>query len=121
MLAGYGTSVGSDISFGRGSSFDRLSLDRGMSEGDRFSLDQHMRQRPDLSNDLVVRALNYHGQQLTSFVKESQLYEQLELKNVDYHLYHQASTTALEKNVKVVVLEEQRVAHGGSWQETSPS
>ena len=44
-----------------------------------------------VSNDLVVRALNYHGQQLTSFMKEKKLYQQLDLKNVDYHLYHQRS------------------------------
>ena len=44
-----------------------------------------------LSNDLVVRALNYHGQQLTSFMKEKTVYQQLDLKNVDYHLYHQRS------------------------------
>lgn len=43
------------------------------------------------SNDLVVRALNYHGQQLTSFVKETKLFEHLDMKNVDYHLYHQRS------------------------------
>ena len=44
-----------------------------------------------VSNDLVVRALNYHGQQLTSFMKEKKIYQQLDLKNVDYHLYHQRS------------------------------
>ena len=46
---------------------------------------------PSFSNDLVVRALNYHGQQLTSFVKETKLFEHLDTKNVDYHLYHQRS------------------------------
>eukprot|EP00092_Neocalanus_flemingeri_P103489 GFUD01132444.1.p1 GENE.GFUD01132444.1~~GFUD01132444.1.p1 ORF type:complete len:836 (+),score=222.84 GFUD01132444.1:36-2543(+) len=44
-----------------------------------------------VSSDLVVRALNYHGQQLTSFMKEKKIYQQLDLKNVDYHLYHQRS------------------------------
>ena len=44
-----------------------------------------------ISNDLVVRALNYHGQQLTSFMKEKTVYQKLDLKNVDYHLYHQRS------------------------------
>ena len=44
-----------------------------------------------LSSDLVVRALNYHGQQLTSFIKETNIYGQLDMKNVDYHLYHQRS------------------------------
>ena len=46
---------------------------------------------PSFSNDLVVRALNYHGQQLTSFVKETKFFEHLDMKNVDYHLYHQRS------------------------------
>ena len=44
---------------------------------------------PGVSSELVVRALNYHGQQLTSFLKESPLYEGLDLRAVDYHLYHQ--------------------------------
>ena len=43
------------------------------------------------SNDLAVRALNYHGQQLTSFMKETKFFEHLDMKNVDYHLYHQRS------------------------------
>ena len=46
---------------------------------------------PSFSGDLMVRALNYHGQQLTSFVKETKIYEHLDMKNVDYHLYHQRS------------------------------
>ena len=41
----------------------------------------------NINNELVVRALNYHGQQLTSFMKETPVYSELELKNVDYHLY----------------------------------
>ena len=41
--------------------------------------------------DEFSRALNYHGQQLTSFLKESAVYESLDLRNVDYHLYHQRS------------------------------
>ena len=44
-----------------------------------------------ISNDLVTRALNYHGQQLTSFFKETSVFNALDLKNVDYHLYHQRS------------------------------
>ena len=44
-----------------------------------------------VSNDLVTRALNYHGQQLTSFFKETPVFHDLDLKNVDYHLYHQRS------------------------------
>ena len=45
----------------------------------------------NFSNDLVVRALNYHGQQLTSFIKETKISEHIDMKNVDYHLYHQRS------------------------------
>ena len=44
-----------------------------------------------VNNDLVTRALNYHGQQLTSFFKETPVFHDLDLKNVDYHLYHQRS------------------------------
>merc|ERR1719270_2096596 len=46
---------------------------------------------PIVNNDLVVRALNYHGQQLTSFFKDTKVFEELDLKNVDYHVYHQRS------------------------------
>merc|ERR1740128_519612 len=55
------------------------------------SLSQPSSSPSTVSNDLVVRALNYHGQQLTSFMKEKKIYQQLDLKNVDYHLYHQRS------------------------------
>ena len=44
-----------------------------------------------ISNDLITRALNYHGQQLTSFFKETPVFHDLDLKNVDFHLYHQRS------------------------------
>ncbi len=40
----------------------------------------------------VSRALNYHGQQLTSFMKDSEICRQIDLKNVDYHLYQQVTT-----------------------------
>jgi len=46
---------------------------------------------PSINSDLVTKALNYHGQQLTSFFKETKLFEELDLKNVDYHEYHQRS------------------------------
>ena len=42
-----------------------------------------------LNNDLVIRALNYHGQQLTSFMKENSMHKCIDLKTDDYHLYHQ--------------------------------
>ncbi len=35
------------------------------------------------------RALNYHGQQLMSFLKDSDVCRVTDLKNVDYHLYQQ--------------------------------
>ena len=44
-----------------------------------------------INNELAVRALNYHGQQLTNFIKDEPLFTQLDLKNVDYHLYQQRS------------------------------
>ena len=40
-----------------------------------------------IQNDLLVRALNFHGQQLTSLIKDEAIFRELELKNVDYHLY----------------------------------
>jgi len=40
-----------------------------------------------VNNDMVVRALNYHGQQLTNFMKDQPVFRHLDLKGVDYHLY----------------------------------
>jgi hypothetical protein len=37
------------------------------------------------------RALNYHGQQLMSFLKDSDVCRVTDLKNVDYHLYQQVN------------------------------
>ena len=44
-----------------------------------------------LSNEKVVRALNFHGQQLTNFVKDQAIFRDLDLKDVDYHLYQSRS------------------------------
>ena len=41
-----------------------------------------------VDNDLVVRSLNFHGHQLTSFMKDQPVFSSLDLKGVDYHLYH---------------------------------
>ena len=38
------------------------------------------------------RALNYHGQQLMSFLKDSDVCRVTDLKNVDYHLYQQVNS-----------------------------
>ena len=43
--------------------------------------------RGRLNNELAVRALNYHGQQLTSFLKDEPLFMHLDLRGVDYHEY----------------------------------
>ena len=40
-----------------------------------------------LQNELLIRSLNYHGQQLTSLIKDDPIFRELNLKNVDYHLY----------------------------------
>ena len=40
-----------------------------------------------INNDMAVRALNYHGQQLTSFLKDEPMFMHLDLRNVDYHMY----------------------------------
>ena len=41
-----------------------------------------------IDNDLVVRSLNFHGHQLTNFMKDQPIFSSLDLKGVDYHLYH---------------------------------
>ena len=45
----------------------------------------------DINNGLVVQALNYHGQQLTNFVKNLPEFQDLQLSGVDYGLYHSRS------------------------------
>ena len=72
---------------------DKMNPERPLSSADLSfgSLIPPLSSPSNVSNDLVVRALNYHGQQLTSFMKEKKIYQQLDLKNVDYHLYHQRS------------------------------
>ena len=47
------------------------------------------RQLLDIYMLFSLRALNYHGQQLTSFMKDTEVCRLLDLKNVDYHLYQQ--------------------------------
>jgi len=41
-----------------------------------------------IDNHLVVRSLNFHGHQLTNFMKDQPIFSSLDLKGVDYHLYH---------------------------------
>ena len=40
-----------------------------------------------IKNDLLIRSLNFHGQQLTSLIKDEPIFRKLDLKNVDYQLY----------------------------------
>ena len=43
--------------------------------------------------ELMVRSLNFHGQQLTSFMKDhSEVMKGLDMKKIDYHLYQQVGT-----------------------------
>ena len=41
----------------------------------------------NLTNSRVVQSLNYHGNQLTSFLKDLPEFRNLDLRNVDYGLY----------------------------------
>lgn len=41
-----------------------------------------------IDNNLVARTLNFHGHQLTNFMKDQPVFSSLDLKGVDYHLYH---------------------------------
>jgi len=47
--------------------------------------------RQQAVSDLVVQSLNFHGQQLTSFMKETNSCKNIDVKRVDYHLYQQRS------------------------------
>ena len=48
-----------------------------------------------IQNDLLVRAMNYHGQQLTSMIKDDPIFTELDVRKVDYHLYHNRSQDEL--------------------------
>ena len=48
-----------------------------------------------IQNDLVVRAMNFHGQQLTSLIKDDPIFTELDVRKVDYHLYHNRSQEEL--------------------------
>lgn len=41
--------------------------------------------------DLVVRAINYHGQKLASFLKDEPIFRDLDFRSIDYHLFSQRS------------------------------
>ncbi len=44
-----------------------------------------------LNNDLIVRSLNYHGQPLTQFMKDTPEFAMLNFSKVDYQLYQSRS------------------------------
>ena len=44
-----------------------------------------------INQDLLVRSINYHGQQLTGFLQERPVFRNIDLGSLDYHLYHQRS------------------------------
>ena len=41
------------------------------------------------TEELILRSVNFHGQQLASFMKEVPVMRQIETKKIDYHLYQQ--------------------------------
>lgn len=43
---------------------------------------------PKLKEELIQRSMNYHGQQLTNFIQENPSFKSVDVRNVDYHLYH---------------------------------
>ena len=45
----------------------------------------------NLTNLRIVQSLNYHGNQLTSFLKDLPEFRNLDLRNVDYGLYQRRS------------------------------
>ena len=78
--------------------------ERGGGEGDRFRSEAEyrgrqidslysnvqsvrLREEAKPSHELMLRSINFHGQQLGSFMKE--VSRTLDLKNIDYQLYHQ--------------------------------
>ena len=53
--------------------------------------------RNSLPNDkanpvsLLINSLNYHGQQLTSFLRDTSMANSIDMKKVDYHAYQQVN------------------------------
>lgn len=44
-----------------------------------------------VDNDLVVQSLNFHGNNLTNFLKNYPEFQRLDLKNVNYGIYQSRS------------------------------
>ena len=56
-----------------------------------FSHQLIMSSEGSINQDLLVRSINYHGQQLTGFLQERPVFRNIDLGSLDYHLYHQRS------------------------------
>ena len=56
-----------------------------------FSDQLIMSSEGSINQDLLVRSINYHGQQLTGFLQERPVFRNIDLGSLDYHLYHQRS------------------------------
>ena len=65
----------------------------------------------EIQNDLLIRSLNFHGQQLTSIIKDEPIFRELDLKNVDYHLY-QARYSELKMDERAFRLDLHRFIAG---------
>ena len=54
--------------------------------------------------ELMVRSLNFHGQQLTSFMKDhSEVMKGLDMKKIDYHLDQQVPRTCIKKVLELEI------------------
>ena len=76
-----------------------MSPEKGASEDRHY--DRVSGSRKSLSNDrdrpvsLLINSLNYHGQQLTSFLRDTSMANNIDMKKVDYHAYQQVTIILL--------------------------
>ena len=65
-------------------------MEREVYQDTRNIMERNM-ENMDVENSLVVQAMNYHGQNLTNFLKDLPEFRNLDLSKVDYNLYQRRS------------------------------
>ena len=65
-------------------------MEREVYQDTRSTMERNM-ENMGIENSLVVQAMNYHGQNLTNFLKDLPEFRHLDLARVDYHLYQRRS------------------------------
>jgi len=87
-----GDHVRVDQYFDRSSPENMRRTESRQSVTNNVQLTSQNESKPDIKS-MIAHSVNYHGQQLTSFFKDSAMSSKLDMKKVDYHVYQQRSKT----------------------------